>query len=64
MESVYSDGTEDFVSNPFPKLFETVTVWLRVYADAPVRHVFLRTVPNGAERLIEAERRKTEHGLA
>lgn len=64
LESVYSDGSADFVSNPSPKLFETVTVWLRVYADAPVRHVFLRTVPNGAERLIEAERRRVERGLA
>jgi len=64
LESVYSDGTADFVSEPFPKLFDTVTVWLRVYADAPVRHVFLRTVPNGAERLIEAERRRVERGLA
>ena len=26
LESVYSDGTPDFVSNPFPKLFDTVTV--------------------------------------
>ena len=64
LESVYSDGSADFVSNPSPKLFETVTVWLRVYADAPVRHVFLRCVPNGAERLIEAERRRVERGLA
>lgn len=64
LESVYSDGTECFVSNPLPKLFETVTIWLRVYEDAPVRHVLLRTIPNGAEKLIEAKRRKTKHGLA
>lgn len=64
LESVYSDGTECFVSNPQPELFETVTIWIRMYEDAPVRHVFLRTVPNGAELLIEAEKRKTEHGLA
>lgn len=64
LESVYSDGTEMFVSNPQPQLFETVTVWLRAYADAPVRHVFLRTVPNGAELLLEARKRKVENGLA
>lgn len=64
LESVYSDGSADFVSNPSPALYETVTVWLRLYADAPVRHVFLRTVPNGAERLIEAERCRVERGLA
>ena len=64
LESVYSDGTVYFVSKPEPKLFDTVTVWIRMYEDAPMRHVFLRTVPNGAEKLIEAEKRKTEHGLA
>ena len=64
LESVYSDGTADFVSDPAPKLFDTVTVWLRLAADAPVRHVFLRTMPNGAERLIEAERRRVDRGLA
>ena len=63
LESVYSDGTECFVSNPQPKLFETVTVYLRVYEDAPVRHVFLRTIPNGVEMLIEARKAKTEHGF-
>ena len=64
LESVYSDGSAAFVSNPHPALNETVTVWLRLDADAPVNHIFLRTVPNGAERLTEAGRRKVEHGLA
>lgn len=64
LESVYSDGTADFVSNPFPELFETVAIWIRVYDDAPVRHIFLRTVPNGAEKLTEAKREKTDNGLA
>ena len=63
LESVYSDGTECFVSNPQPKLFETVTIYLRVYEDAPVRHVFLRMIPNGVEMLIEARKAKTEHGF-
>lgn len=64
LESVYSDGTECFVSNPQPKLFETVTIYLRAYEDAPIRHVLLRTIPNGAEMLIEAKKVKVEHGLA
>ena len=29
LESVYSDGTAAFVSNPCPKLYETVTILLR-----------------------------------
>ena len=64
LESVYSDGTREFVSNPQPALGETVTVWLRMYEDAPVRHAFLRTVPNGGEELIPMERRRCAHGFA
>ena len=64
LESVYSDGSEGFVSNPSPKLFETVTIRIRMYADAPVEYVFLRTAPNGAERLQQMEYEKTHGGLA
>lgn len=63
LESVYSDGSELFVSNPHPTLGETVTVRLRVYADAPVRHVFLRCAPNGGERVLHMEPEETLHGL-
>ena len=64
LESVYSDGSRYFVSTPEPELGQTVSVRIRMYEDAPVRHVFVRTCPNGAERLIEAKKIKTEHGLA
>ena len=63
LESVYSDGTEEFVSSPSPEFFETVSVRVRMYADAPVRHVLLRSLHNGAERVIEARVAKTERGL-
>lgn len=63
LESIYSDGTAEFVSNPSPKLFETVTVKIRMYEDAPVKHVFLRSIPNGAERLEEAHIEKKERGF-
>lgn len=63
LESVYSDGTAMFVSNPAPKLSETVTVRIRMYADAPVRHVFLRSLRNGTERLTEMRAARTERGL-
>lgn len=49
LDSVYSDGTAEFVSSPSPKLFEWVTIRLRMYEDAPVRYVLLRSVPNGAD---------------
>ena len=63
LESVYSDGTAAFVSNPCPKLFETVTIKLRFYRDAPVKHVLLRSLPNGIERFIPMTRAKEEKGL-
>lgn len=63
LESVYSDGTAAFVSNPCPNLFETVTIKLRFYRDAPVKHVLLRTIPNGIERFIPMTRSKEEKGL-
>ena len=63
LESVYSDGTPAFVSSPCPKLFETVTIRLRFYRDAPVNCVFLRTIPNGVEQLIPMTRGKEEKGL-
>lgn len=63
LESVYSDGTAEFVSSPAPRLFETVAVKIRMYADAPVRHVLLRSLHNGTECLEEARAVKTERGL-
>lgn len=63
LESVYSDGTAAFVSNPSPKLGETVTIRLRMYANHPVKHVFLRSCPNGAERVEEMHLADTAHGL-
>lgn len=49
LESVYSDGSAAFVSNPFPTIGDVVTVRLRMYEDAPVKHVILRSIPNGME---------------
>lgn len=63
LESVYSDGTAAFVSNPSPSLFETIRIRIRMYEDAPVRHVFLRSIPNGTERLDEMHIAGREHGL-
>ena len=63
LESIYSDGTSEFVSNPSPKLFETVTVKLRMYENAPVKHVILRSLHNGIEQLDEMQVAYKEHGL-
>ena len=63
LDSVYSDGTEYFVSDPEPKLFETVTVRLRVSEGAPVRHVILRSLHNGLQELTEMRVAFKKHGL-
>ena len=63
VESIYSDGTAAFVSCPSPRLGQTVQVRLRVCADAPVRHVLLRSVHNGAEALTEALPARVRRGL-
>ena len=64
LESVYSDGTAAFVSNPSPELNETVQIKIRMYEDAPVKHVLLCYRPNGWEYLEEMHIVKRERGLA
>ena len=63
LESVYSDGTAAFVSNPSPAPMETVAIRLRMYESAPVKHVLLRSLPNGVERLEEMYVLKKERGF-
>jgi len=62
-ESVHSDGTAAFVSNPSPNLFENVEIRIRMYDTAPVKHVILRYMPNGMERLEEMQISKREQGF-
>lgn len=63
LESVHSDGTSAFVSNPTPKLSDTVTVRIRMYETAPVKAVLLRTIPNGMERFTLMTEAFRERGL-
>ena len=53
LDSVYSDGTEGFVSDPDPDIGDKVIVAIRMYEDAPVKRVFLRRIVNGAEEYPE-----------
>ena len=64
LDSIYSDGTRMFVSNPTPALGDTVEISIRFLADAPVKAVLLRSLPNGAERYDEAHLVREEGGLA
>lgn len=63
LDSVYSDGTEEFVDRLEPKIGDSVEVMIRMHESAPVQAVFVRTVPNGAEHFERAEVKKTIHGL-
>jgi alpha-glucosidase len=47
---VHHDGSALYVSNPLPKLGETVTLRLRTPAHAPIHRAFLRTAPDGEGR--------------
>ena len=63
LESVYSDGSERFVQPAFPKKGETVRVALRLFEDAPIVEVFLRTRINGGEQRISMTRQEVKNGL-
>ncbi len=52
--SIYSDGTAQFLSNPQPELHETVAVRVRFYKDSPVKTVFVKILRNGEQPLIPA----------
>ncbi len=49
---LHHDGSALYVSNPLPKQNETLTIRVRVPADAPIRVIFLRTAPDGEQHLM------------
>lgn len=63
LESIYSDGSAAFVSDPAPKLGDRVRVRIRFYEHAPVKAVVLRAMPNGQCVWIDAWEEKRERGL-
>lgn len=63
LHSVYSDSTENFVSNPCPHKGETITIRLRMVENDMIRDVMLRTREFGIEKLIHMEPVASERGL-
>ena len=63
LESIFSCGSPEFVSDPAPRLGQKVLVRLRLYASAPVRGVVLRWLRNGAECIADARICRRERGL-
>lgn len=63
LTSVYSDTTRHYVSNPYPRIGEKITISLRVRHNSDIREVILRNKQFGIERLIQMELVKSERGL-
>lgn len=63
LQSVYSDSTENFVSNPCPRKGETITIRLRMEENDKIREVFLRTREFGIENRIRMEQVSSQRGL-
>ncbi len=63
-DSIYSDGTKGFVSDPNPMPGSEVTIKLRLFESASVEKIFLRRIRNGAEEYLPMEREKSAMGLS
>lgn len=61
--SIHSDGTDDFLSNPSPKIGDKIKVRLRMVKNSSVKHVLILSFPDGIEHFEEMSVLKTEHGL-
>ncbi len=62
-KSIYSDGTEGYVSNPSPRLGDEITISLSFLSEAPVNDVLLWRIVNGAETYVPMIRKKSCDGL-
>ncbi len=49
LNSIYHSGASPYVSILYPKLGESITIRVRVAADAPIKRLFLRTFPDGEQ---------------
>lgn len=63
LESLYTDGSKYFVSNPLPKKGEKIKISLRVSKDSEIDTIFLRTKINGVEDLFEMKKDYTTNYL-
>lgn len=63
LQSVYSDSTENFVSNPCPRKGENITIRLQMTENEEIREVILRTREFGIENRIPMKLISTERGL-
>ncbi len=52
-QSVFSDGTELFLSKSCPKIGEEVTIAIRILKDSPIKRIYIRYLQNGEETVKE-----------
>lgn len=63
LNSVYTDGSSFFVSNPKPRRAETISIRLKVRANERLKHVLLRSREYGREHLYEMKKEETRRGF-
>ena len=63
LDSVYSDGSKYFVSNPCPKKGEAVKIALQIQENSPVKNVFLCGKKNGIRIDIKMQKVGSKNGL-
>lgn len=56
LDAIYSDGSKYYVSNPYPKLGESITILLRLPKQTEVSAVLFRRVKNGEEHNITMQK--------
>jgi len=54
-QTIHHDGSHVYVSNPLPKLNETVTIALRVGLNVPIVGVYLVSMPDGEIKLTQMQ---------
>ena len=62
LNSIYTDGSSYFVSNPNPKKGETITIKLRVLKNDQIQNILFRTRINGEEVIIPMLKEKEPVG--
>ena len=60
LSSIHHDGSDLYISNLYPRLGEKVRLRLRVSVAAPIRHVYLRTFPDGEQAIHAMTRSSVE----
>lgn len=56
---IHHDSSETYISNPLPRIGETITLKIRLPKDAPVKMLYLRPRPDGEWKRIPMQKTET-----